>query len=237
VTEYLILLGRRVSKPVRFAGRDQLEALPSDALLALRKYLIGGRITALRKSLPDRVVFLEIDNCRLSEQPERFGLALELIPNRARACLLDAQQQVQVWLSSAPGQFGTYSPPVMPACRVDSIKEDEFRSLFEQAGDVSGLSCIFGLSSWFAAEVIFQGRQDSARPGKRCKRSSSACRAAHTRRESTMLSKLRSLVEDPSRTPRTKRVIAPFALDSRRDAVSVVFFHERVKCRGVSSIA
>ena len=60
VTEYLIL-----SWQPGFPGLCILpaeinsEALPSDALLALRKYLIGGRITALRKSLPDRVVFLE----------------------------------------------------------------------------------------------------------------------------------------------------------------------------------
>jgi predicted ribosome quality control (RQC) complex YloA/Tae2 family protein len=137
------------------------EALPSEALLALRKYLIGGRIAALRKSLADRVVLLEIENCRLSEQPERFGLVIELIPSRAKACLLDSQQQVQVWLSAAPGPVGTYLPPVMPACRVDSIKEEEFRSLFEQVGDVSGLSAIFGLSAWFAREVFFHGQQDS----------------------------------------------------------------------------
>src|SRR5690349_12313432 len=75
---------------------------PSDALAALRKDLLGGRITALRKTLADRVVLLEIENWRLSEQPEQFGLAIELIPNRVRACLLDAQQQVQVWMSSTP---------------------------------------------------------------------------------------------------------------------------------------
>ena len=107
--------------------------------MALRKYLVGGKITALRKSLADRVVFLEIENCRLSDRAERFTLAMELIPNRPRACLLDSEQEVLVWLSSIPGPFGTYSSHPAPACRVDSIEEHEFRSLFEKAEDVQAI--------------------------------------------------------------------------------------------------
>jgi len=189
-------------------------ASPSDALAALRKYLVGGRITALRKSLADRVVLLEIENCRLSEQPEQFGLAIELIPNRVRACLLDAQQQVQVWLSSARAPFGTYSPPVMPACRVDTIKEDEFRNLFEQAGDASGLSGIFGLSSWFAREVFFQGQQDSGRAWQALQAFlERVLNGPHSPRIYDLEQKQAS-VEYPLREARRKRVIAPFALDS-----------------------
>jgi predicted ribosome quality control (RQC) complex YloA/Tae2 family protein len=190
-------------------------ASPSDALAALRKYLVGGRITALRKSLADRVVLLEIENCRLSEQPEQFGLAIELIPNRVRACLLDAQQQVQVWLSSARAPFGTYSPPVMPACRVDTIKEDEFRNLFEQAGDASGLSGIFGLSSWFAREVFFQGQQDSGRAWQALQAFlERVLNGPHSPRIYDLEQKQASSVEYPLREARRKRVIAPFALDS-----------------------
>jgi len=216
VTEYLIL-----SLQPGFPGLCILpeeipsEASPSEALLALRKYLIGGRITALHKALADRVVFLEIENCRLSEQPERFGLTIELIPNRARGCLLDAQQQVQVWLSSATGPFGRYSPPVTPACRVDSIKEEEFRGLFEQAEDVSGLSSIFGLNSWFAGEVLFQGQQDSGKAWyalqallQRVSSGPHSPRIYHVEQMPV------SSGADPSRVARTKQVIAPFALDS-----------------------
>jgi predicted ribosome quality control (RQC) complex YloA/Tae2 family protein len=213
------------------------EALPSEALLALRKYLIGGRITALHKALADRVVFLEIENCRLSEQPERFGLVIELIPNRARACLLDAQQEVQVWLSSTPGPFGSYSPPVMPACRVDSINEEEFCSLFKQPGDVLGLPPIFGLNSWFAREVFFQGQQDSGKAWhalqallQRVVSGPYLPRIYHVELAPG------SPVEYPSRKPRTKPVIAPFALGclgatqfqsfSSMNALSAEMFHQ-----------
>ncbi len=161
MTEYLIL-SFKPGFPALCVAPDEIpaETLPSDAQVALRKYLVGGKITALRKSLADRVVFLEIENCRLSDRAERFTLAMELIPNRARACLLDSEQQVLVWLSSIPGPFGTYSPHPVPVCRVDSIEEHEFRSLFEKAGDAPGLSPIFGLSAWFAREVFFQSQQD-----------------------------------------------------------------------------
>ncbi|MSO22156.1 MAG: DUF814 domain-containing protein [Acidobacteria bacterium] len=216
VTEYLILsLQPGLPGLCIFPEEIPSEASPSTALLALRKYLIGGRITALHKVLADRVVFLEIENCRLSEQPERFGLAIELIPNRARGCLLDAQQQVQVWLSFATGPFGRYSPPVMPACRVDSIKEEEFRGLFERAEDASGLSSILGLNSWFAGEVLFQGQQDSGKAWyalqallQRVSSGPHSPRIYHVEQTSV------SSGEDPSRVARTKRVIAPFALDS-----------------------
>jgi predicted ribosome quality control (RQC) complex YloA/Tae2 family protein len=189
------------------------EPLRSEPLLALRKYLIGGRIVAVRKSLADRVVVLEIENCRLSEQPERFGLVIELIPNRTRACLLDSEQRVQVWLPAAPGLFGTYAPPVMPGCRVDSIREEEFRILFEQTGDGSRLS-VFGLSSWFAREVLFQSQQDSGRAWQtlqailqRVSSGPYSPRIYHVEQEPA------SAVEDPSRKLRTKQVITPFALD------------------------
>ena len=85
---------------------------------------------------------------------------MELIPNRPRTCLLDSEQQVLVWLSSIPGPFGTYSSHPAPVCRVDSIEEHEFRSLFEKAGDAQRLSPVFGLSAWFAREVFFQSQQD-----------------------------------------------------------------------------
>jgi len=241
VTEYLIL-SLQPGFPSLFISPEEIpsEASPSDALLALRKYLIGGRITALHKALADRVVLLEIENCRLSEQPERFGLAMELIPNRARACLLDAQQEVQVWLSSAPGPFGTYSPPVMPVCRVDSIREEEFRSLFEQARDVSGLSPIFGLSSWFAREVRFHGQQDSGKAWyalqallQRLSSGPHSPRIYHVEQTPA------SSVEDPSRKSRTKWVIAPFALDSlgatqyqsfsSMNALSAEVFHQSLE--------
>jgi predicted ribosome quality control (RQC) complex YloA/Tae2 family protein len=225
-------------------------ASPSDALAALRKYLVGGKITALRKSLADRVVLLEIENWRLSEQPEQFGLAIELIPNRVRACLLDAQQQVQVWLSSNPGPFGTYSPPLMPACRVDTISEDEFRSLFEQAVDASGLSAFFGLSSWFAGEVFFQGQRDSGRAWQALQGLlERVLNGPHSPRIYDVEQKQLPSVEDRLREARRRRVIAPFALDSlsaiqfrsfsSMNALSAEVFHEspaaETRLRGLQS--
>src|SRR5262247_2096396 len=143
VTEYLVV-GLQPSLPNLCLLPEDVsyESSLSDVLLALRKYLVGGRITGLRKCLADRVVFIDVESCRLSEQPERFALAIELIPNRVRACLLDARQQVLVWLSSASRTVGAYSPPAMPACRVDTIQEREFCKLLEKE-DSSELS-IFG---------------------------------------------------------------------------------------------
>ena len=241
VTEYLILSWQPGFPGLCILPEEiQSEASPSDALLALRKYLIGGKITALRKSLADRVVFLEIENCRLSDQAEQFGLVMELIPNRARACLLNAQQEVQVWLFSTPGPFGTYSPPVMPPRRVDSIKEEEFRGLFEQARHASGLSPIFGLSSWFAREVRFHGQEDSGKAWHALQallqRVSSG---PHSPRIYDVEQTLASSVEDPSRKSRTKWVIAPFALDSlgatqyqsfsSMNALSAEVFHQSLE--------
>src|SRR5262245_61271821 len=146
VTEYLVVCLQPSLPNLCLLPQDvSSEASLSDVLLALRKYLVGGRITGLRKSLADRVVFIDVESCRLSEQPERFELAIELIPNRVRACLLDAQQQVLVWLSSVSRTVVAYSPPAMPDCRVDTIEKGEFCKLLENA-DSSGLS-IFGLSS------------------------------------------------------------------------------------------
>ncbi|MGH9428241.1 MAG: NFACT family protein, partial [Terriglobia bacterium] len=241
VTEYLVLSLQPGFPSLCILPEEvSSEASPSDALLALRKYLIGGRITALSKSLADRVIFLEIENCRLSEQPERFRFVLELIPNRTRACLLDAQHGVLVWLPHVPGPLGTYSPPVMPACRVDSIKEEEFRSLFEQAGDDSGLSSIFGLSPWFAREVFFQGQQNAHQAWQALQAlmqrvSSGPYSPRIYQVEQTPVSS----AEDPSRKSRTKQVIAPFALDSlgatqfqsfsSMNALSAEVFHQSLE--------
>ena len=243
VTEYLtISLNPELPSLCILPEEIPSEVLPSEALLALRKYLIGGRIVALRKSLADRVVLLEIENCRLSEKPEHFALVIELIPSRAKACLLDSQQQVQVWLSAAPGPVGSYLAPVMPACRVDSINEEEFRGLFEQSGDVSGLSAIFGLNVWFAREVLFHGQQDSGKAWqalqallRRVTSGPFLPRIYHVEQTPGFL------VEDPSRKARTKPVVAPFALDflgathfqsfPSMNALSAEMFHQWLERR------
>jgi predicted ribosome quality control (RQC) complex YloA/Tae2 family protein len=215
VTEHLILsLQPGFPCLAIFPEEIPCEAQSSEALLALKKYLIGGRITALKKSLSDRVVSLEIENCRLSEQPERFQLAIELIPNRIRACLLDAHQQVQTWLSSAAGPLGTYAPPAMPACRVDSVKEEEFRNLFEQEREASGLSRIFGLSSWFAREVFFQGRQDSGKAWQALQALLQRVSCGPHSPRIYHVEQSASSAEDEPPALRSRRVIAPFALDS-----------------------
>jgi len=213
VTEYLAVSLKSGFPRLCFLPKEiPSEDLPSEPLQALRKYLIGGRIVAVRKSLADRVVSLEIENCRLSDQPERFGLVIELIPNRARACLLDSKQRVQVWLPTAVGPFGIYMPPAMPGCRVDLIREEEFRILFEQAGDGSGLS-IFGLNSWFAREVLFQSHDSGGAWQtlqtllQRVSSGPFSPRIYHVEQSPA------STVEYPSRKPRTKQVIAPFALN------------------------
>ena len=236
VTEYLIL-SLQPGSPALCVAPEEIpsETSPSDALVALRKYLGGGKITALRKSLADRVIFLEIENCRLSDRAERFILAMELIPNRAKACLLNSGQEVLVWLSS-PGPFGIYSPRPMPVCRVDSIEQHEFRSLFEKAGDAPGLSPVFGLSAWFAREVFFQSQQDSEKAWqalqaflRRVASGPHSPRIYHVEEIPT------GPADDPSRESRTKLVIAPFELEclssaryegfSSMNALSLEVFH------------
>jgi predicted ribosome quality control (RQC) complex YloA/Tae2 family protein len=219
VKEFLIL-SFKPGSPALCVAPDEIpaETLRSDAQVALRKYLVGGKITALRKSLADRVVFFEIENCRLSDRAERFTLAMELIPNRPRACLLDSQQEVPVW-SSVSGPFGAYSPHPAPACRVDSIEEHEFRSLFENAGDAQGLSLVFGLSPWFAREVFFQSQQD---PNKAWQALQALLRRVASGPYSPRIYKVEQMpagpIDDPSRESRTKLVIAPFALESLNSA-------------------
>ena len=215
VTEYLLLSLHPASPGLCLMPEEiPLEASPSDALLALRKRLIGGRITALRKALADRVVFLEVENCRYSERPEHVQLAIELLPNRVRACLLDAQQEVQVWLSSPAGPLGAYAPPAVPPRRVDSIKEEEFRNLFKQAGEASALPQLFGLSSWFTQEILFHSQQDSGKAWevfqglrRRISEGPHSPRVYHVNQAQSSRGQL-------SRNLQTKRVIAPFALDS-----------------------
>jgi len=215
VTEYLVLCLQPSFPNLCLLPEDvPCEASRSDVLLALRKYLVGGRITALRKSLADRVVFMDVETSRLSEQPERFSLAIELIPNRVRACLLDAQQQVLVWLSSASRTVGAYSPPAMPACRVDSIEEGEFCKLLEGA-DSSG-SSIFGLSSRFAREVLYQSHHDPSKAWqamqtllKNVNNGPHTPRIYHVEERTPA-----SSAADRSPTPPAKLVIAPFELQS-----------------------
>lgn len=225
VTQYLVLSFQPGSPGLCVLPEEiHSEASPSDALLALRKYLIGGTIRALSKSLAERVVFLEIQNCRLSAQPEQFRLALELIPHRPKACLLDAQQHVLVWLSRTPRSAGTYSPPVMPACRVDSITEDEFRSLFEQASGSSGFSPIFGLSPWFAREVFSHGHQNSGKAWQALQTLLQlVLKGPYSPRIYQIETTLTPSVENSSPKSGTKGVIAPFALDSLGPARFQVF--------------
>ncbi|MCI0348391.1 MAG: NFACT family protein, partial [Acidobacteriales bacterium] len=233
VTEYLV-----VSLQPAFSGLFVLseeapaEAAPSDALLALRKYLIGGRITALRKALADRVVFLEIENCRLSDQAERFVLALELIPNKARACLLDAQQEVQVWLSQAPpAPLGAYIPPVMPVRRVDAIEPEEFHRLFQQVDGASRLASIFGLSPLFAREVFFQGQQDSGKAWNALQALLQRVLAGPYSPRIYRLADARTAsLQDLSRKQPPKLAIAPFSLESLGAAKCQTFSSMNALC-------
>jgi len=212
--EYLILALQPGSPALCVASEDlPSEASPSDALVALRKYLGRGKIAALRKSFADRIVFLEIESCRLSDRAERFTLVMELIPNRVKACLLDSEQEVLVWLSS-PGPFGIYSPHPMPVCRVDSIKEPEFRSLFEKAGDAPGLSPVFGLSAWFAREVFFKSQQDSDKAWQALQALLRRVASGPHSPRIYNVDQMPAGPVDPSRESRTKSVIAPFALES-----------------------
>ncbi|HEX2523787.1 MAG TPA: NFACT RNA binding domain-containing protein, partial [Terriglobia bacterium] len=191
------------------------ETSTSDAQVALRKHLVGGKITALRKSLADRVVFLEIENCRLSDRADQFTLVMELIPNRPRACLLNSDQETLVWLSSGLGTFDTYSPHPAPACRVDSIEEHEFRSLFEKSGGVQGSSPVFGLSAWFAREVFVQSQQN---PDNAWQALQGLLRRVATGPYSPRIYHIPQVpagpVDGPPRESLAKLVIAPFALES-----------------------
>jgi predicted ribosome quality control (RQC) complex YloA/Tae2 family protein len=186
----------------------------SDAVLALRKYVLGGRITALRKALADRIILVDIENCRFSNQSERLSLAIELIPNRVRACLLDHRQLIQLWLWPTPGVCGIYSPPAAAGRSVESIREEEFRSLIQLTQGLPELAPIAGLSRCFAREVLFQGQQDSGKSWQalqallqRVSNGPYSPRIYHVERPLT------TSADNSSRSPATKQVIAPFALE------------------------
>lgn len=215
LTEYLILSLQPEAPclcilPEEPPGRLQA----SDAVLALRKYVVGGRITALRKALADRVILADIENCRFSDEPRQFCLAIEFIPNRVKACLLDHRRQIQLWLSPISGPHGTYLSPSVAGRGVESIHEGEFCSLIQLADGLQELPPIAGLSTWFAREVLFQGQQDSGRSWhalqallQRVSNGPYSPRIYHVKRAPS------ALEGGPSRPPAAKKVIAPFALE------------------------
>lgn len=183
-TEYLVLF-LQPSLPGLFLSIEDLPSagVSSDALQVLRKYLLGGKIIGLKKELSDRVIFLEIENYRLSEKAERFALTLELIPNRANLLLLNVQSEVIASLvvtknngKVLPGRY--FSPQVKAAYKADQITEEEFALVMKrdskiQAADqttsapgttktkvLTFCSNISGISPVFAREIHFESQCD-----------------------------------------------------------------------------
>lgn len=100
----------------------------SDWLLTLRKYVLGGKILSLQKEFSERKVFFELEKYRHSV-PEKLFLALELIPAKTNAFLLNQNQEVLA--SFYPGS--TYSrrpgaPETHPQASwaIDRITEANF---------------------------------------------------------------------------------------------------------------
>jgi predicted ribosome quality control (RQC) complex YloA/Tae2 family protein len=159
VTDYLVL-SLHPAVPTLFVSDEDWPAdeSPSDALLTLRKYLVGGRVSQVRKELADRLVFLDIENYRLSERAERFTFVLELIPTKVRVLLLDEQQKVIAVLpqtrEGSVALGSSYRPPALKAGhRVDEIRQEQFLELFSTHSAASAWKEVSGLSPLFVREV------------------------------------------------------------------------------------
>jgi predicted ribosome quality control (RQC) complex YloA/Tae2 family protein len=137
------------------APPSPVDGIADDVVATLRKYLLGARITAFRKELSDRVVQVAFENYRLSAKREEFLLMLELVPNRARALLLNADHDV---IAVLPSQ----SAPL--ACRyralstleetVDSLNRERFESLISKFGIQEVWRHIFGFGPLWVEEVL-----------------------------------------------------------------------------------
>ena len=159
VTDCLVLSLHPAAPGVFISDDDwPSDQSPSDQLLTLRKYLVGGKIRQVRKELADRVVFLEVENRRLSERVERFTFVLELIPNKVRSLLLDDQQLVIAVVP--PRREGSialgssYRPPALKAGHpVDQIRQEQFFELFSTQSEASAWKQVSGLSPLFVRET------------------------------------------------------------------------------------
>lgn len=154
-TAYLVL-SILPSFPAIFLNDQDLpsEGQSSDALMALRKYLLGGRITRVSKHLAERVVLLQIENYRLSDRAETYAMTLELIPNRVKVCLLGPQEEMLVSLppEQPAGLYRRQGPKA--AAPLDSLNRDRFVRLFQGSREVSQLARALGLSPAFAGEIV-----------------------------------------------------------------------------------
>jgi predicted ribosome quality control (RQC) complex YloA/Tae2 family protein len=159
VTECLVLSLHPAAPGIFVSDEDwPCDQSPSDALLTLRKHLVGGRVRQVRKELANRIVFLEVENYRLSEHGERFTFVLELIPNKVRGLLLDDQQLVIAVIP--PRRQGgivlgsPYRPPALKAGHpVDKIRKEEFLELLSTQSEASAWKQVSGLSPLFVREI------------------------------------------------------------------------------------
>ncbi len=164
-----LIISLEPSFPVLFLSEKGTlsEGKTTNWLLTLRKYLPGGRIRSIRKEFSNRVVFLEIENYRLSRQPERFRLVLELIPHRANALLLSENQEV---ISSfvTPQSVGEIppadyqAPSLKSPLTLDGINKEEFSNLFRKSNDEISrfLSTLGGMGPLFVQEIALKAPKD-----------------------------------------------------------------------------
>jgi predicted ribosome quality control (RQC) complex YloA/Tae2 family protein len=166
VTERLVVSLHPVAPGLFIAGQNRLvESRTPDAMLTLRKYLVGGKIKQVRKELAERVVFLEIENYRRSNEVERSSLVLEFIPNKVRCWLLDGERNVLAAypaIQTADREVATpYEPPALKSCyRVDAIQQDQLLELLSIQSSGSNEKQIAGLSPIFVRELVQRGGND-----------------------------------------------------------------------------
>ncbi len=131
------------------------DSVPSDVLMLLRKYLVGSRIHGISKKLHERVVALEIQTSRLSEQGGHCTFVLELIPNRVRAFLINEQKEILASLPMPNQISGRYQEPsTQNRVQLSSLDQASFCRLFAQCHSATALAKGLGLGLPFATEIV-----------------------------------------------------------------------------------
>ena len=111
--------------------RSVRPVVSSDWLLAVRRYLVGGEIIAIKKELDDRVLTIAIEDSRSPHPETIFHFRLELIPRRVNALLVDSQGQV---LRSFRPRRPAIRPTSATGASLGRITKEEFFDLLLKSG-------------------------------------------------------------------------------------------------------
>jgi predicted ribosome quality control (RQC) complex YloA/Tae2 family protein len=131
-TSESLVISLERSYPALFLTDEKVSSAgdASDWLLALRKHLTGAKILGLRKEFSERTLLIELETYRHSTLPVTMSLALELIPGKTNAFLLNHNQGVLTchWPGSPHSEKNAGDRDSRHGFPVDRINLAEFRS-------------------------------------------------------------------------------------------------------------